>query len=308
MVAPATPAGARLSRSGRVVPYAILAAGVLVVSTASILIRLAQSEGVPSIAIAAVRLGLAALLLLPLAWARAGPELAALSRRDLLLTAASGALLALHFWSWIASLEFTSVASSTVLVTTNPLWVGLASLLLLRERLPAWAFAGIGLSLAGMILTFAADTTAATPSPNPTLGNALALVGAVSASGYLIIGRALRARVGLLVYVALAYSAAAALLWVGVLWTQTGMLGYSLLAWSCLVALALGPQLLGHTAFNWSLRHLSATFVALAILGEPVGSAILAWHIFEERFAPLQLAGFVLLLVGIYLGARGEQR
>jgi drug/metabolite transporter (DMT)-like permease len=224
------------------------------------------------------------------------------------MVAASGAFLALHFWSWIASLEFTSVASSTVLVTTNPLWVGLASLVLLRERLPAWALAGIGLSLGGMILTFTADTTAATPSPNPTLGNALALVGAVSASGYLIIGRALRARLGLLAYVALAYGAAAALLWIGVLSTGTGMLGYSLLAWSCLVALALGPQLIGHTAFNWSLRHLSATFVALAILGEPVGSAILAWLIFEERFAPMQLAGFGLLLVGIYLGARGERR
>jgi drug/metabolite transporter (DMT)-like permease len=308
MAAPATPVGAGWSRFGRFAPYAILAAGVLVVSTASILIRLAQSQGVPSLAIAAVRLGLAALVLLPLAWARAGRELAALSRRDLLLAAASGALLALHFWSWIASLEFTSVASSTVLVTTNPLWVGLASLVLLRERLPAWALAGIGLSLGGMILTFTADTTAATPSPNPTLGNALALIGAVSASGYLIIGRALRARLGLLAYVALAYGAAAALLWAGVLWTQTGMLGYSLLAWSCLVALALGPQLIGHTAFNWSLRHLSATFVALAILGEPVGSAILAWLIFEERFAPLQLAGFGLLLAGIYLGARGERR
>jgi drug/metabolite transporter (DMT)-like permease len=308
MAVPAPPVAAHGSRTGRFLPYAILAAGVLVVSTAAILIRLAQSQGVPSLAIAAVRLGLAALVLLPLAWARTGRELAALSRRDLLLAAASGALLALHFWSWIASLEFTSVASSTVLVTTNPLWVGLASVVLLRERLPVWALVGIGLSFGGMLLTFAADTAAATPSPNPALGNALALVGAVSASGYLIIGRALRARLGLLAYVALAYGAAAVLLWAAVLWTRTGMIGYSLLAWSCLVALALGPQLLGHTAFNWSLRHLSATFVALAILGEPVGSAILAWLIFEERFTALQLAGFGLLLAGIYLGARGERR
>ena len=306
MAVPASPV-APLSHAGRFLPYAILATGVLVVSTASILIRLAQAQGVPSLAIAAVRLGLAAAVLLPLAWVRARHELVALSRRDLLLAAGSGGLLALHFWSWIASLEFTSVASSTVLVTTNPLWVGLASLVLLRARLPVWALAGIGLSLGGMILTFTADTTAATPSPNPALGNALALIGAVSASGYLIIGRALRARLGLLADVALAYSGAALLLRGAVLATQTGMVGYSLLAWSCLVALALGPQLIGHTAFNWSLRHLSATFVALAILGEPVGSAILAWLIFEERFTSVQLAGFGLLLVGIYLGARGER-
>jgi drug/metabolite transporter (DMT)-like permease len=288
-------------------PYLVLAIGVLVVSTASILIRLAQAEGVPSLAIAAVRLGLAALVLLPLAWSRAGRELAALSRRDLLLAAASGALLAVHFWSWIASLEYTSVASSTILVTTNPLWVGLASLLLLRERLSVAALAGIGLCLAGTVLTFAAETTAATASPDPTLGNGLALLGAVSASGYLLIGRALRSRLGLLAYVALAYGAAALLLWAGVLAMQTPMQGYSGFAWLCLVALALGPQLVGHTSFNWSLRHLSATFVALAILGEPVGSAILAWLLFAERFAPLQLAGFALLLAGIALGARSER-
>jgi drug/metabolite transporter (DMT)-like permease len=289
-------------------PYLVLAAGVLVVSTASILIRLAQAEAVPSLTIAAVRLGLAALVLIPLAGLRSGRELAGLSRRDLLLALASGAFLAVHFWSWIASLEYTSVASSTVLVTTNPLWVGLASLILLRERLPAAALIGIGLSLAGTVLTFTADTTVATPAPDPFLGNVLALVGAVSASGYLLIGRALRGRLGLLAYVALAYGAAALLLWVGVVVTHTPVLGYSSAAWLFLVALALGPQLIGHTAFNWALRHLSATFVALAILGEPVGSAIFAWLLFGEGFVPLQLAGFALLLIGIALGARGERK
>jgi len=290
------------------VPYLVLAAGVLVVSTASILIRLAQAEAVPSLTIAAVRLGLAALVLIPLAGLRSRRELAALSRRDLLLALASGALLAVHFWSWIASLEYTSVASSTVLVTTNPLWVGLASLFLLRERLPAAALIGIGLSLVGTLLTFAAETTVATASPDPVLGNTLALIGAVSASGYLLIGRALRGRLGLLAYVALAYGAAALLLWAGVVATQTPVQGYSNAAWLFLVALALGPQLIGHTTFNWALRHLSATFVALAILGEPVGSAILAWLLFGERFGPLQLAGFALLLIGIALGARGERK
>ena len=289
-------------------PYLVLAAGVLVVSTASILIRLAQAEGVPSLTIAAVRLGLAALVLVPLAALRSHRELSALSRRDVLLAMGSGALLAVHFWSWIASLEYTSVASSTVLVTTNPLWVGLASLVLLRERLQALALVGIGLSLVGTLLTFAAETTIATASPRPALGNSLALVGAVSASGYLLIGRALRGRVGLLAYVALAYGVAAALLWIGVAVMRSPVTGYSSAAWLCLAALALGPQLLGHTSFNWALRHLSATFVALAILGEPVGSAILAWLLFGERFVPLQLAGFALLLIGIALGARGERR
>jgi drug/metabolite transporter (DMT)-like permease len=285
----------------------VLGIGVLVVSTASILIRLAQSHGVPSLTIAAVRLGLAALVLLPLAAARARQELSAMPRRDLLLALASGAFLAVHFWAWITSLEYTSVASSTVLVTTNPLWVGLASLLVLRERLGAAALAGIGLSLAGTIITFASDSHAVTPSPKPMLGNTLALAGALAASGYLLIGRAVRARVSLIPYVALAYGAAALFLITAVWMTSTPWQGFPALAWLILAALALGPQLVGHTAFNWSLRHLSATFVALSILGEPLGSAFLAWLVFGERFSAMQLAGFALLLAGIFLAARSER-
>ena len=289
-------------------PYLVLAAGVLVVSTASILIRLAQAEGVPSLTIAALRLGLAAMVLIPLVTLRSRRELAALAGCDMLLAIGSGALLAVHFWSWIASLEYTSVASSTVLVTTNPLWVGLASLALLRERLPTAAVLGIGLSLLGTVITFSAETTVATPSPRPALGNSLALVGAAAASGYLLIGRALRSRVGLLAYVGLAYGAAAALLGTAAVFARSPVAGYSSEAWLYLAALALGPQLLGHTSFNWALRRMSATFVALAILGEPIGSAILAWLLFGERFGPLQLAGFALVLLGIALGARGERK
>jgi drug/metabolite transporter (DMT)-like permease len=286
--------------------YAVLAVGVAVVSTASILIRFAQAEGVASLSIAAARLGLAALVLLPFAWARARNEIVGLARRDLALTLASGAMLAVHFWSWITSLEHTSVASSTVLVTTNPLWVGLASVLLLREKLRAGAVAGLLLSLLGMLLTFASDTSAATPAPDALLGNVLALLGALSASGYLLIGRALRARISLLAYVALAYASAALFLCCAALLTGTALAGHSLHGWLFVILLALGPQLIGHTTFNWSLRHLSATFVALAILGEPIGSAFLAWLVLDEGFTSLQLAGFGLLLAGIFLAARAE--
>src|SRR5512136_2608336 len=109
----------------RLLPYAVLTTGVLIVSTASILIRWGQGAGVSSLTIAAVRLGVAATLLLPVALLRSRTELASLSRRDCALALTSGAFLAIHFWAWISSLEYTSVASSTVLVTTNPLWVGL---------------------------------------------------------------------------------------------------------------------------------------------------------------------------------------
>jgi drug/metabolite transporter (DMT)-like permease len=290
-------------------PYLVLAAGVIVVSTASILIRYAQSEGVPSLTIAAVRLGVAALVLTPLVAGRAVRELSTLSRRDFALALVSGVFLAIHFWSWIASLAYTSVASSTALVTTNPLWVGLASVLLLGERLRHWTVAGIVLTLAGSALIFASDSAMSGGlQPDPLLGNVLALVGAVAASGYLLVGRALRGRIGLLAYIWLAYGSAAILLLLGTRAAAQPLLGYSGIAYAALLALALGPQLLGHTAFNWALRRVSATFVAVSILGEPVGSALLAWVLLGERFAPLQLAGFALLLAGIFLAARGEQQ
>jgi drug/metabolite transporter (DMT)-like permease len=139
-------------------------------------------------------------------------------------------------------------------------------------------------------------------------GDLLALTGAITVAGYLLIGRDLRRRLSNTAYVWLVYSAAMLVL-VGVVWLSgQSMWGYSAMGYFWILLVALGPQLLGHTSFNWALAHLSATFVALTVLGEPVGSAILAYFIFGETFAPVQLAGLVLLLIGISLGALGEQR
>lgn len=292
----------------RALPFLVLGVGVVVVSFAAILIRFAHAEGAPSLAIAAVRLTVAALVLAPFAWLRAGGEMLRLRRRELGLCLLSGALLAVHFWAWITSLEHTSVASSTALVTTNPLWVALASAILLRERPGGAAVAGILLTLAGSGLIFAADASR-TPGPEaaPMLGNVLALAGAMSASGYLLVGRALRARISLTAYIWLAYSTAAVLLLAAAMATGVSLMSLPSAAWMFMVALALGPQLIGHTTFNWALRRLTATFVAVAILGEPVGAAILAWLFFEEGFTRLQLMGFVLLLAGIFVASRDEK-
>src|SRR6185436_14285826 len=139
------------------------------------------------------------------------------------------------------------------------------------------------------------------------LGNILALVGAVAASGYLLAGSALRARVSLIAYVWLAYSTAAILLLAASAAAGVSFMSLPGGAWLFMVALALGPQLIGHTTFNWALRRLTATFVAIAILGEPVGSALLAYFFFGEQFGMLQFVGFVLLLLGIFVAARAEK-
>ena len=295
--------------------YAVLAAGVLIVSTASILIRWAQAEGVPSLAIAAWRLGLAALVLAPLVWLKARSEIAALPRRHLGLALASGVFLALHFASWIASLEYTSVASSVALVTTNPIWIALFSLLVLRERVPALRLAAVALALAGSGVILWADSGTAgavagvasvASAPQPALGNALALLGSLTVCGYLLIGRRLRAGMSLLAYIGLVYGGAALCLMAAALASGTALWGYSTAAWACLAGLALGPQLMGHSAFNYALKHVTPTTIALTVLGEPVGSALLAWLLFGEAVGAVKLAGMALLLAGIFLAARSE--
>ena len=311
---PETPANAGVSLSGAGspkawLPYVVLGSAVLIVSSAAILIRVAQSEGVQSLTIAAWRLAIAAVLLGPLTWAKASKEITALRQRDWLLGIASGIFLALHFAAWISSLAYTSVASSMALVSTNPIWIALVSWLFLREKLGGWLVFGIAAAITGSALIFLSDASlvAGVGSSNPMLGNFLAVVGSLTVCGYLLIGRHLRKSISLLPYIWLVYSSAAVALMITAMATGSTLTGFSAVAWSCLLALAIGPQLLGHSAFNWALKHVSATFIAIVILGEPLGSALLAWLIFDEHFAPLQLLGFSMLLVGIYLASRAEK-
>ena len=282
--------------------YVILGAGVLVVSTAAIMIRYAHAEGVSSLAIAAWRLTLAALVLLPFTAARAGAELRRLSWRQWGLALAAGVFLGIHFASWILSLEYTSVASSVALVTTNPIWIALFSWAFLRERLSARLSGAIALALAGSTAIFLADEVSSA-APQPLLGNLLALLGSFTVCGYLLIGRKLRAAISLLPYISIVYGCAALCLLVAALAAGIRLGGYSTLAWALLAGLALGPQLFGHSAVNYALKHLSATVVAVAVLGEPIGSSIFAWLLFDEAIGPVKLAGMGLLLCGIFLAA-----
>jgi drug/metabolite transporter (DMT)-like permease len=158
-------------------------------------------------------------------------------------------------------------------------------------------------------LIFAADAGPADSGTGkaPLLGNMLALIGALAASGYLLVGRALRAKISLIAYVWLAYAIAAVLLIAGLMASGVSVARLPAPAWGFMALLAIGPQLIGHTAFNWALRRLTATFVAVSILGEPIGSALLAMLLFGESFSALQLGGFLMLLTGIFVAARGER-
>lgn len=312
----------------RFFPYLVLMVAVLVVATSSILVRLAQMEGASSMAVATWRLILAVVLLTPVTWQRRRREIRQIGGRDLLWGLVAGAFLAIHLATWISSLEYTSVASSAALVTTNPLWVALAVFLLFGERLSRYMVTGLAIALMGSLLITFSDGQIVVLDPGgpqplqfnwqnlvaPTgkadtalLGDGLALAGAITGASYFLVGRSLRRRLSTMAYAWLAYSAGMVIMVLITLLIGLPLFGFSPLAYLWLLLLALGPQLIGHTSFNWALAHLSTTFVALVILGEPVGSALIAYFLFDETFAPLQLVGFVLLLAGIGLAVIGEQ-
>ena len=217
--------------------------------------------------------------------------------------------------TWITSLEYTTVATSVVLVSTGPLWVALLSPFFLHERLSSSAFVGFALALlGGSIITISGGCTWARGLSCQELaqilgghslrGDVLALAGAWAVTGYLIIGRRLRTKIALVPYVFLVYSAAALSL-LTVMWIlQIPALGYRPITYAWLLLLALLPQLIGHSTYNWALRFLPAAIVALTTLGEPIGSATLAYFLLHETPTIMVLIGGGLILIGIYLAVR----
>lgn len=282
--------------------YAALAIGVIAVSFAAIFIRIAQA---PPLVIATYRLCSASLILLPLAWARSREELSSLSRKEILAALFSGVFLALHFSVWITSLNYTSVATSVVLVTVNPIFVVIASRLLFGEPLRPKAILGILVCLVGGMVVAYGNWRIGV---SPLFGGLMSLSGALAMAGYLLIGRRLRRKMGLISYTFLVYSSAGLLLLLTTLALGYSLFGYSVTTYAMLVLLALVPQLLGHSLLNWSLRFVSATLVTIAILGEPVGATVWAWLILGEAPTITEVVGGVLILAGIFVALyhRGE--
>ncbi len=303
------------NRHPLLVPALLIA--ILAVSTASIFIRFAQAEA-PALAIAAWRLTFASLLLAPVTLRRHRQALHALSRRDLALALLSGLFLAAHFATWISSLAYTTVASSVVLVSTSPLWVALLSPLFLKEKLPRTLWVGLTLTILGGVFIGMNDacslqggalrcpSLAAFLQGRAAWGNFLALAGAWAVSGYLMIGRRLREKTDLIPYIFTVYSMAALVLLLIALVSGIPLLGYSTRTFVWLLLLALVPQLIGHSTYNWALRYLPAAFVAVTTLGEPIGSTILAYFILQEIPGALQLLGGALILAGIYITSQAS--
>lgn len=302
----AKPAGGPPAHPAALPPGAVLVVAVLAVSWAGPLVRFTDA---PALAISAWRLILAVAILAVIAVARGRlHELRALDRHERWLALAGGACLAAHFWTWVASLELTTVASSVVLVNMQPVFVIALSALLLHERPAHQQAAGIAIAMAGAVIIAWGDFAL---GRRALIGDALALAGAVFVAAYYVIGRRLRQQLDIWNYVLIVYGVAAALL-VLVIALHPGvhLTGYGRNDWLVFAALALGPMLIGHTGVNYALRYLPAFVANLAILGEPVGATLIAWLLPGIREVPgiQTIVGGAVLLTGILLGAMRPQR
>ena len=285
----------------------ILAIGVLAVSTSAIFIRLAmaaaekQSVGF-SLFIAASRLSMAALILIP-TWRKIKTNNVTVKTYGYAI--AAGICLAFHFAAWISSLAFTSIAASTTLVTSNPIWVALLSRFLFKEKLSKVTILGIVIALIGGMIIALGDTSGTNSYTNPNLGNFLALIGSWTVSFYLLLGsQAQKQGLSVTSYIAIVYTTAAITLLPFPHIFATSYLGYSDRVYLYVLLMALIPQLIGHTSFNWSLRWISPTFVTLSILFEPVVASFLGTLFFGEVPSSAVLIGGAILLSGVAIATK----
>lgn len=291
----------------------VLLVGIFAVSTASILIRFARQAGVPALMVAAYRLSIATLVLSPIVIRRHTTELKRLTQRDWLAALASGVFLALHFATWVSSLDYTTVTSSVVLVTTGPIWVALASWLFLREKLSRSIVIGLIVSVAGGIIVGLSDSAGFGLAGSQLWGDFLALAGAWFVAGYLLIGRQLRDRMSLIAYIFIVYGTAAVMLIAlglasGASFTADAAgVPYQPIGLVWLILMALFPQLLGHSSYNYALRFLPTTYVAVVALAEPVGTSLLAVFLLNELPPPLTIAGASVILIGIAIASRPDR-
>ena len=233
----------------------------------------------------------------------------ALSRKELFGMMGVGAILATHFALWIGSLKLegvsVSVASSVILVTSHPLLVGLLSHFVLRERLNAWMALGIGLGFGGVVVIAFADSTARSAS---LVGDLLAFLGGVAAGLYFLAGRRLRQRIPLVAYAFVVYVTATGVLFLYALVLRESLapVGDVPREMVLFLAMALIPQIGGHTLYNWSLRWVPAPIVSLSLVGEPIGSSLLAWVLLNQVPGIAVAIGGALALAGIYMTAMGQ--
>ena len=279
----------------------LIAIAVVAVATSG---PLMAATVAPALAIAFWRNAMASFVIVPVALVRHRAELLGLPRRELRLALVAGVFLALHFATWVPSLTYTSVASATALVSTQPVWVALiARAQGVQVSRAVWG--GIAVSMVGALLLTGADLQV---SGRAFVGDLIAVAGGFFAAAYITAGSEVRRSVSTTTYTALCYSTAAGLLLVTCVVGRQALSGYAAIDWARLVAITLGAQLLGHSLFNVVLRSTSPTVVSMAILLEIPGAALIAAVFLDQRPPALALPAAVLLIAGLAIVIRDSSR
>ncbi|GAB6179552.1 DMT family transporter [Desulfotomaculum defluvii] len=279
----------------KVNPYLVIMLGVLAAGFSSIFTKLAEA---PPLIIAVYRLGFTVLIIAAPTYFSGRKELCRINKKDFVFACLSGVFLALHFAVWISSLNYTSVASSTVLVTMQPLFVITGGYFLYKERVGRQGLVGAALALGGSILIGINDFQV---GGQALLGDVLAFAGAFFVAVYVLIGRHLRFRMALLPYTFIVYGAATLVLLLLNVVFGSSFYPYPTMTWVWFLCLAIFPTIFGHSLFNWALKYVKAAVVSVSILGEPVGATILAYFIFQEVPTVMQLAGGCIIILGLYI-------
>lgn len=281
-------------------PKIIVIIGVIFVSFSSILVK---ASSAPALIISTYRLAFTVILITPSALIRCKKEFRETKWTTLLLSAVSGILLALHFATWITSIKYTSIASSTVLVNTHPIFIVVLTWLFFREKQSKRALFSIGLTILGGAIISSGDNTLGS---NVLYGDMLAVLGAAFVSGYMLIGRIIRQKLSVTAYTLIVYLSCTLTLLTLNLITSTPLYPYPLKEFIIFLALAVCCTILGHSIFNWSLEYVKPTFLSMSMLGEPVFATVWAVFIFAEFPTLWNVIGSIMILWGIYIFSKTE--
>ena len=286
-------------------PDVAIIIAVIACSFGSIFIRLSDAE---PLAIAFYRLLFTTILLLPFVLMRSRDELKNLGGKNIGIMVAIGLVLSFHFSMWVTSLELTTVASSVILVTAHPILVGSISHFVLKDRLTRLNFIGIFVAIAGIFVLTWGDFTGGALTSDMALGDMLAFLAGLCAGIYLLGGRKMRASISLLTYAFLVYLFCTMFLLIQCLVTSTTIFPMPANEYWLFLAMALIPGILGHTLYNWSLKHVTATIVSVSLLGEPIGASILALLILGEMPGLFVLIGGPIVLAGILMASMRKRK
>lgn len=274
-------------------PYIPIIIGVISVSLSAIFVRLAEAE---SGVIAFYRMLFSVLIMSPLFFMKYKHEIKSLNKKEWMFMSIAGVLLAFHFILWFESLNYTSVASSTVLVTLQPIFALVGTYFFFKENISLKVIVATVVAISGSVLIAWGDFKV---SGDAFFGDVLALIACALVTGYFLFGQEVRKQLSLITYTMVVYSVSTIVLFAYVLFVGQSFGPYESNEWIMFLLLAIVPNLLGHNLFNWAIKYVSTNIISISILFEPIGASVLAFFIFGELLTLAQILGGIIVIVGI---------